>query len=498
MSEQITDTTQEVDIDEYHFKTKYGLSVWRLEEISAMIARHENGEQKLTTKEIIWARAKYDHYMADVLDRNSSETQKRMREQAIEKLDKLRNMDHSKRRHLMSMYGKNKYLYRDTPNPNKNQYSRHRMRETEPITNTYPDSNGKEVSYTYHKDVVLSEQPGVFTAFCHTELVNGKLEWYYKADSPAEWIYATSSTGPWYGYGYGEGRETIKHRVSIRGNDFYSFEEVIARRWFQDGVPYFQLYPEKSVESQQTGSDLWALRRVCFDYYPDTTQVIPGFLINWTQDMKRRGSEPELPKYKFQKVAHGGFSNIEYIPDQVMLGSTPQETANNVEYHVIKVNGKHFIYLMQSIEPATSVMIYIPDNLLGLMDNGKELYVALTHPPEIDVKKPYFRQGEWYFVPTDKKTSELIKPTEPPKEKGYADNDRRTRSHWYEIEVDSSHVVGEYRFDEQGNSYVRGTVYHMESDHEPLRLGSQTWFQIFRSDAKGHSADMRGATVRYD
>ncbi|KKN86605.1 hypothetical protein LCGC14_0267810 [marine sediment metagenome] len=484
MSEQVIETVEETKIEASHFQRKYDLSAHRLDEISAIITRHENGQQKLTKEEIDWCKDEYDKFMADVVNRNSNENQTIQRKSALENLEKLNKMDHSKKRHSMTMFGKNKYKYLPQPNPEKSTYDQSRMRATEEIINSYKNADGSDHNYTIHKDIILGEQPGVFTAFCHTELVDGKLEWYYKADSWNEHIYATTPHA--------------HKRVSIRDNDFYSFEEIIGRRWIKNGVPYFHLYPEKSIESALTGGDVWSLRQKCFDHYPDTTQLIPGFLINWTKDMQRTGSDNELPKYYFDKVAHGGFTTLEYLPDLVKRGSTPKQTVNNVEYHIIKIDGKHFIYLIQSIEPATSVMIYIPDNILGLMDNGEELYYALTHPPQIDQTKPYFRQGEWYFVPTDKKTRELIKPTEPPKDKGGITGDGRARTKWYEIEVDSSHVVGEYRFDEQGNSYVRSTVYHMQGDHPALRLGRKVWHKIYRSDAKGHSADLRGATVRYD
>ncbi len=285
-------------------------------------------------------------------------------------------------------------------------------------------------------------------------------------------------------------------RCSVFRDKFYADNQVIGRRWMIGNTPHFQLYPDAPVRSYGA-KDINNLRRVCYRYYPKTTTVIPPFLINWSQEMDRRGSTFESPKFIYEVIKGGAFMTQVYLPAAVSSGCLPEIHQNSVEYHIIKIEGKHFIYLEQTQERDTTVLIYIPDEFHTMFDSPQELFYALTHPEGLDWTEPHFRQGEWYLVPTDMLTRELIKPLETPKP--FKSTDGRVDGlPYYPLEPDSDHYVTEYRFDADGDAYVRGTLYHASGDHPAIRLCKKIWHKVFKSKAEGHSADMRGATVRYD
>ena len=420
MSEQIV----KEKMDAHHFANKYRRYPTNMEGVSEYLTRHRNGHQRLNDEELSWMKEKYESMMSEVLRNNSEEVRQTARDNAAKNRVNLhKEFYHSKKKHTLRV--------KDYVEANKN-------KEGEVSTSR---------SYC-----------SIFDAFTYVK--PGEQDFYYNN------MYVRNR--------YSD------ERLAIEGGSFKSYGATIGRRWFSNGEPQFLIMPDSSQGYRTTGGDIGGLRQTVNYYYPDTITVIPGFLINWSQDRKRRGSQVEFPRYDFSKVQTGAFSNVEYKPDLIKMGSTPIARINTIEYHILNIEGEHFIYLDQTIEPQTTVLIHIPKRFRGHYSDPCALYLELTHPEGVNPKEPYFRHGEWYMVPSDMKTKDLIKCAGGPVEKG------------------SDHTVDEIRKDEDGNIYIRGNMRHKRGDHPLLKLGKKIWYRIFRSDAEGHSADMRGATTRYD
>lgn len=124
--------------------------------------------------------------------------------------------------------------------------------------------------------------------------------------------------------------------------------------------------------------------------------------------------------------------------------------------------------------------------LVELPKNARTVANAfdLLFPEELNPNCPYVRQGEFFFVPTDMKTTDLL-PMEP----RFEDKNNIAR-YFPNAGTGHAHMATEIRHTGE-DIYVRGTIRHTE--HKMLKLG-KIWHRVYvnravRSFSAGGNVD---------
>lgn len=124
------------------------------------------------------------------------------------------------------------------------------------------------------------------------------------------------------------------------------------------------------------------------------------------------------------------------------------------------------------------------------MDEGSYFLCLLSHevrtvhqafkslmPKAVSEAGTFQRQGEWYFVPTDRRTADLPRPTH----RMYLLDSSPLQP--VGLQTSSGHTVTEARVNGQ-RVWCRGFVRHQGRQHARLTLG-QTWHEVFRNTSLG-------------
>jgi len=164
------------------------------------------------------------------------------------------------------------------------------------------------------------------------------------------------------------------------------------------------------------------------------------------------------------------------------------ETGELIEYEehrlgaaVIKFENK---YYLSSIDDGAKgqggyFLVELPENA-QTVENAFDI----LFPKELNENQPHTRQGEFFFVPTDMKTTDLL-PMEP----RFEDKNNIAR-YFPNAGTGHAHMATEIRHTGE-DIYVRGTIRHTE--HKMLKLG-KIWHRVYvnravRSFSAGGNVD---------
>lgn len=163
-----------------------------------------------------------------------------------------------------------------------------------------------------------------------------------------------------------------------------------------------------------------------------------------------------------EKHDYGGYPKVAEFEDGTGVAVISDETSNNWQEEVVfKLTKKE----MNELDDIENVAEYIkPDMVKG-----------------VEERKDVVRQGEWWFIPYPDKEfpkGRIIKAL-----KQSRDSDGNIKSYRSMDEDLGNHVPRDKVLLDDGRVFVRGTVRHLQGDHEMINL-EETWHKAVRERYK--------------
>lgn len=201
-------------------------------------------------------------------------------------------------------------------------------------------------------------------------------------------------------------------------------------------------------------------------------------------------------KAKVEIVVPSNGENWREVTYKDIDGSTQIRHVHTLGDSVVRVKDRYYLSAVDETGEGNGMYFFTelltdqaPDTLEAALDRLKPDRVREAEAQGLGV----MRQGEWFAIPTKRRTSELMRDVE-------AGNAVRRERHV--LGKDGHHELEEaviYKAGAQkGEVYARGVLRHTEGEHEDLDLGTVRWYQIIHN-VQGASYTLSGrGTAQFD